>query len=257
MGLLSSILPAIGTAIGGPVGGMIGSAVGGVVSGVGASKADRQQQAGFNQAIDLEELQFQEALKNSQLPTLARDRATAQIMIDLGLGDPSQFQGAAAGATGGAAGTPGFMENLQGFTPTTQELTPSQQAMLDLSTRGVEQSAAARGGLMSGNTLLALQGEQVRYREGLRQNRLKNLMDIAGMSGQQSQAGQAMSGSLGQNLSDLYSTRGQARASGTLGRTSTFNQTLENLGEAASSFLKPNSPVSTSGVDWSAWGSNF
>lgn len=132
MGLFSAIGGIAGRIIGGPAGGAIGSTLGGAIDSSGNSKsigaAGGQYNAGLSQAL--------QALTQGSLDTEARTKPTADIGTNsigrlndiLVNGDMSKFY-----------------DN------------PAYQYALDQSMRGIQANAAAKGTLMSGSTLKALQ----------------------------------------------------------------------------------------------------
>lgn len=97
--------------------------------------------------------------------------------------------------------------------------------------RGVEQSAAARGGAAGGNALRALSD----YNQGLASQQFGNYFNrLAGIAG----IGQSSTQSLGQlgaqysgNISNLMSGIGQTRASGILGQTAPWTNLLGSIGK--------------------------
>jgi hypothetical protein len=113
--------------------------------------------------------------------------------------------------------------------------------------RALERSAAARGNLMSGNTMKGIQrfGQDLASQEygnafnrfqierAARLNPLQSLMG-AGQSATNVMTG--ATGAAGQNIGQMQLGAGQARASGYVGQSNALAGALQGIGQAASSF---------------------
>jgi len=128
---------------------------------------------------------------------------------------------------------------------------PDYQFRLDEGLTAVQNSAAARGGLYSGNALRGIE----EYGQGLASNEFANWFNkraaLAGIG--QVATGQAGQGALatGANVGNLLIGQGDARASGIIGQTNaisgTLNQlaTLYGLGAFGGSGFRPNGLMTT------------
>jgi len=113
-----------------------------------------------------------------------------------------------------AAGQPGNMSRF--FT------SPDYGFRRDEGTRGIEQSAAARGGAFSGNALRGLDEFNSNLAAGEYGNYFNRLMAMSGM-GQTAttQAGNYMQQGAG-NIGNMLQNQGDARASGIMGQTNAW-----------------------------------
>lgn len=224
---------------------VVGSAVvGGVVSSAAASKAAKAQTGAANSA-NATELQIYNQTREDQLPWQDAGNAGLNSLMGLygyerspvpGTGSP-----AVSSTPGGTTGNTflGLLQPSKG-TPAKDAVPPdmqwqmsadpsatSKQFMvqdpgyqfrLDEGQRNIENSAAARGGLMSGNFLKASQ----KYGQDYASNEFTN---IANRYGQLAGVGQATNNQLasaGQNYANSYGANvqnaGNARASGYVGQ---------------------------------------
>ena len=116
-------------------------------------------------------------------------------------------------------------------------LSPDYEFRRTEGTRGIEQSAAARGGALSGNAIKEAQ----RYSSGLASQEFGNyfnrLATIAGIGQTATNtgvvAGQGYADSIGTGLLG----QGNARASGILGQTNSWVNALDGLGNAVGGYL--------------------
>ena len=97
----------------------------------------------------------------------------------------------------------------------------------------IQQSAAARGKLVSGETLGALTEFNVGVNQRFRGQRFNELLSLANL-GQTSAAGQANIGvRIGENISSLEVGKGNVTAAGIIGATNTTRKSLSDLARIA------------------------
>lgn len=244
--------------ISGLIGG-IGSIVGGTIGAIGSSSAANAQKNAAGQAITNEQGYSQAALNAQNAATSAN------------IGNESPFLQAGQGAAttlGGLMSTPGqgllqnWDQSFQAPTAAQAAATPGYQFQLQQGEQALQNSAAARGGLLSGGTMKAMD----QYSQGLAgtnyqqtynnafQNYLQNyqqfqnnqsnqynrLMGVAGMGqtsagelGQLGQAGAQNTGNInmgaGQQIGAYLTNQGNAQASGYAGMA---NNMIGGLGGA-------------------------
>lgn len=220
-----------------PIIGAVGSLFGGLFGANASSKASKQYIQGLTQAQDWLKGQEQQGLQNY-----------------------SPYLTAGAGATGTLAemlGTPGqglLTPWTQTFTaPTAEqaEQTPGYKFQLQQGLDAAQNSAAGRGGLLSGGTLAGLN----KYAQGVASTNYQNTFNNAlteyqsayqsflnnqnntysrlmGLSGQGLQAaggaGNIISG-IGGDIASLYGQQGAAAAGGTLGSANSLTGMLPGL----------------------------
>lgn len=206
MGLLKSLkkvakvaLPVVGGLVGGPVGSAIGKVGAGLIGSSGAKSAAGAQVAGMQQGIDY---------LGGSLNT-----ATQQLQ---------PYQQAGTDALGRLSAL--YSGDYSGF-----EDSPDYQYALQQGTQAVNRAAAATGGRVSGNTLLALN----RNAQGLASQNLGNytsrLMQMAGM-GQGAAGAVANAGlNVGSQVAGLMAGQGGARASGIVGATNNWTSTIGDI----------------------------
>lgn len=163
---------------------------GGAVVGAGiTAKSGRQQTAAIGQsekrAIEEQRRQFDISQQLTEPRREAENAALAQLSNILGLG-------------GGQADLSGLQ-------------IPGQQFAIDEASRAIERSASARGGLVSGNTLAALQERALGItNQNFLSNFLNPLQNLA-LGGAGAQAGQNAL-NLGVNVGNLQQQGGANRA---------------------------------------------
>lgn len=203
MGLLSKIGKVVGGAIGGPVGAAIGGAAGSLIGGKKSKKAGKTAASGYDAAAD----QYRNALAASQAymqPYQQAGTAGLANLDRLNSGDYSSF-----------------------------ENSPDYKYALREGLAGVEGSAAARGGLYSGNAMRALQATG----SGLASQNLGNyrnaVMGQIGIgqnaAGTLTNASFNAAGGIGAGLAGS----GDARASGIVGQSNAYQTGLSELGTLA------------------------
>lgn len=116
---------------------------------------------------------------------------------------------------------------------------PGYQFRLNEGLRGVENSAAARGLLQSGGTLKGIN----RYAEGMAAG---DFGDQFNRTAAVAQGGQQVNATLGQlganaanNISNLYTQAGNAKASGYIGQANAISQGIGNLATIGMSYFNP------------------
>jgi len=194
---------------------IIGATLGSAVIGAGASLLGGGAQAGAiqqgtEQSITEQRRQFDIAQQFTAPQREAEDAARQQLLNVLGLGD-------------------------QAFDPSSINI-PGQDFQLAESARGIERSAAARGGLVSGGTLAELQSRGLGITN---QNFLTNFLNpLAGLAG--GGAGQAA----GQQAINLGVNVGNAQQGLGVNRANIIGQTVGGVAGAAqgglSNFLLQN-----------------
>jgi hypothetical protein len=208
---------------------LIGSAlIGGIGSALGARSAGKAQERAAQQSADVQREIFQ---KQTELQEPFRQSGIAaqnELLRLLGIGD-----------AGRDASDYGLLTRQYGMDQFQQD--PGYAFRFREGLKGVDRSAAARGGLLSGATLKAAQrfGQDLasqeftnafnRYQSQLG-TRLGTLGSMYG--GGQAAAGQLVgaAGQMGEGISNALMTGGQARASSYLGQANAFNQAM---GQAA------------------------
>lgn len=210
MGLLSKLAPVIGAVggfmVGGPAGAAVGASLGSGIAGASASKkASKAQQQSAMSAIDEQRRQF-DLTRQDNMPWLqAGQNALGQLTNPL-----ANFQAS-----------------------------PDYQFRRDEGIRGIQQTAAARGGLASGNALKAL----TQYNSNLASGEFGNWWNRqAGLAG----VGQATASSLGAmgqntagNIGNALMSGGDARASGIIGGTNALTQGVSGAVDTYNYFSQP------------------
>lgn len=219
-----------------------GSLGGAAIASSGAKKASDAQVQGANYAADLQKKSADDAL-NFQKQQYETSQSQLKPWLDAGTTALSQLNGGAL---------PGF----QAPTAATEQNDPGYQFRLDQGKQALENSAAARGGLLTGNTGEALSryGQDYASSEyGNVYNRAmqdyntnvlgpyNRLSSLAGL-GQQAQATGAQQGqTAANNVTNIDLTSGQmqgnaannaaaARASGYVGSSNAYSGALSGIG---------------------------
>jgi hypothetical protein len=187
-----------------------------------AQRAEATQREFFNRQIELQE-PFRQAGMSAQ----------QQIMQLLGIG--------------GDASMPEYGSMARPFGQQDFEQDPGYAFRQAEGMRALERSAAARGGLMSGNTLKGIQrfGQDLASQEyGNAFNRFQieraaRLNPLQSMMGSGQSAANVMTGATGQagsNIGQMQLGAGQARASGYVGQANALAGALQGIGSAATSY---------------------
>lgn len=247
MGFLSDIAGIAGSVIGGAVGGPFGAAVGGsigsAITGASASRdAARAQQRASDASIAEQQRQF-DLIRGDTAP--ARQIGTSAINeLSRLFGYPTEQPQAAQQNFSQFAGLPfGLGSALQQRFPQQQQqqtqpsgpdmsvfwASPDYNFRRSEGNRGIERTAAARGGAFSGNALRAL----TEFNSGLASQEFGDFFNRrAGLAG----LGQTATGQSGlaglrtaDNVGNALMAGGDARASGILGQANTINNSLGSI----------------------------
>lgn len=203
--IVSIAAPIVGTAVGGPVGGAIGSAIGGAVASSGQESAANQATAEQLAAIQQAQERTEQGIASSQafFDPLAQ---VGQRGIDLA----------------------GFLADPQAQAKLAFN-NPLFQLSREALTEDINQSAASRGRLTAGDTLVQLQNAGAvaaqPFIDRQRQDIL-NLLNIAGTTAGQ-QSGIEQRGT--QQLVDLITGGGATQAAGTIAAQNAQTSQLGNL----------------------------
>jgi hypothetical protein len=207
MSLLKKIGKIAGGIIGGPVGAAIGGAAGSLIGGKKGKKAASVQSATY------------EAAAQEQRDALGRVTGYQQPYRDAGAAAVNKLMGVNAG-------------DYSGF-----ESSPDYLFALEHGGRAVDRSAAARGGLNSGNTLIA----QQRFGQGLATQNLNNyrnsLFQTAGIGqGATNQLTGAELTTAG-NVGNMLIGSGDARASGIVAQGNGLSSAIEQAAGTAGDYF--------------------
>lgn len=200
--------PIVGGAIGGPLGATIGSAVGGAVAGSkGAKKASKAEQAAYGASAD----QYRNALNVAtgyQQPYIDAGSPAINALMRVNQGDYSAF------------------ENSPDY------LYAKDQALSD-----VQNSAASRGGLFSGNAGRELAKVSSGYASQNLNNYRNALLSQIGIgqsaANNASNAAFTAAGGVGNSLIGA----GDARASGIVGKTNALTGAIDQVGAAVGDYI--------------------
>jgi hypothetical protein len=116
---------------------------------------------------------------------------------------------------------------------------PDYQFALTEGLKGVENSAAARGGLYSGNAMRALQERGAGIASQQYGNYVNRLAALAGIGQSATQSGAQLGAQMSGNVSNLLAGQGDARASGIVGQTNAWGGAINQLGTIAGDYFKP------------------
>jgi len=213
--------------------GAAASVGGGLIARSGARKAARAQEQAAQRAENTQREMFERQLQLQEPFRQAGMTAQDQIMQLLGIG--------------GDANAAGFGSMARPFGQQDFEQDPGYAFRQAEGMRALERSAAARGNLLSGNTMKGIQrfGQDLASQEygnafnrfqierAARLNPLQSLMG-AGQSATNVMTG--ATGQAGQGIAGAQLGAGQARASGYVGSANALGSALQGIGQAASSF---------------------
>ena len=206
---------------------------GGLIASRGAKRAARAQERAAQSAEATQREFFNRQIELQEPFRQAGMTAQDQIMQLLGIG--------------GDASMPGYGSLARPFGQQDFEQDPGYAFRQAEGMRALERSAAARGNLLSGNTMKGIQrfGQDLASQEygnafnrfqierAARLNPLQSLMG-AGQSATNVMTG--ATGQAGQNIGQMQLGAGQARASGYVGQANALAGALQGIGSAASSF---------------------
>lgn len=223
----------------------IGSAVvGGAIAANGAKKAAKTQARSQQAAIDEQRRQFD----------LTREDLSPYRTV--GTGALNQL----AGLYGLPQSDPNFSGpiNLNGQPNPAADFSsffnsPDYQFNFSEGLRGVQNSAAARGGLYSGQALKALQERGAGIASQQFGNYTNRLAALAGIGQTATNTGATLGANMASNVGNLLAAQGDARASGIAGSANAWGNTIGTLGGYAADYLRnrrdPLTPINTSGLD--------
>ena len=217
--LAGPVLSIAGAATGDPLLAAAGQAIGGLSSASAAKKASNAQVAAAQQASDLQREMYYKNLEQ-QAPFREAGLTAQNKLLD--------YMGLSAGAGGKYA---------KDFSMADYQADPGYAFRLSEGMKGLNATAAARGGLISGNALRAAtqygqdmgsqeyQNAYNRYQTN-RSNQLNPLQSLMGAS----QTATNTMGAAGQNYAnqagEAYMGAGNARASGYVGSANAWNSAL-------------------------------
>lgn len=173
-----------------------------------ARSASRAQTDAANRQIDLQREIYDDQTARFAPFLGAGQNALQAYQSELGLGAAPMIDG----------------QQYQGMS-----MSPAAQFALGQGVDSIQSSAAARGGLRSGNALQALEQMRFGLAAGDRDNQMNRLLGLANM-GQNSAGMQAQAGSnFAAGASNALANLGDAQAAGAIGRGNAWNQGLGNL----------------------------
>ena len=232
------------------------SLIGGSIAARGASQAADTQAAAANRAA---ELQAQSAEKAQALQKEMFDlqRAGQEPYRQAGLTGQNRLMELLG--LGGAHGAEGYGKYAKDFSMADYQADPGYAFRLNEGMKQLAGAARARGGAVSGNTMMGAQ----KYAQGLasneyqnaynryQQNRTNQLQPLGNLmaSGQSAASNQGQAaGQYGTNVGNLITGAGNAMAGGVTGAGNAmaagqlgFGNTINNaLGSAASSYMNQN-----------------
>lgn len=192
-----------------------------------AGKAAGDQQRGYNAATREQARQYDQSREDSQPWRDVGERALNQLAGLYGLGTPAEDTRPIDPNTGQRIGIPppsGGGRDYSAFYDS-----PDYQFARDEGLRGIERSAAARGGLASGNTLAAL----TRYSSGLATQNFNNyaghLSSLAGNGQAQVQNDAALGANYANNVGQNAIGAANARASGVANQANIYGNAANQL----------------------------
>jgi hypothetical protein len=154
-----------------PLIGAIGAGIGGIISGFGANSAANKQAQAAQQAEAY-------AKQNQAASTTAQNTATQQDIANqspfLQAGTTAEQQ-LAQGTQAGGSLIAGYGQTFQAPTGVTEQNDPGYQFRLEQGQKALENSAAARGGLLAGGTAKSLED----YAQGSASNEYGNVYNRA------------------------------------------------------------------------------
>lgn len=227
---MAGIALAIGTAVAG-VAGAAASAFGASKASSAQAKAADQQAAVQREMFD-KQIELQEPFRQAGLASQNR------MLTYLGLegGDPYSRD---------------YGSMNRDFTMADFQADPGYGFRMSEGMKGVERSAAARGGLLSGATLKGIErfGQDLASNEygnafqryyAQRNARLNPLQSMLGQGQTSTNVMSQAAGQAGQGIAQAYGNAGQARASGYVGMANAANQGVGSITNAANSYMNYN-----------------
>lgn len=218
MGLFKSIAKlaggAIGGAIGGPVGAKIGSSLGGALAGAASSKKGAKAQTRSADAAIAEQRRQFDLTRADQQPWLQSGRNALGRLDSVATGDMSSFY-----------------------------TSPDYNFRRTEGQRGIQQTAAARGGAFSGNALKALS----EFNSNLAAGEFGNWWDRTARQAGSGQGAAESLAVLGANkanyVGNALMSAGDARASGIIGQGNALSQGVSGALDIYDYFKNPKTPA--------------
>ena len=221
-------MPVAGAIIGG-----VASIGGGLMAARGAKKAARAQRRAAESAERTQREMFERQIELQEPFRQAGMTAQQQIMQLLGIG--------------GDASAEGYGSMARPFGQADFEADPGYAFRQAEGMRALERSAAARGGLLSGNMMRGIQrfGQDLASQEyqnafnRFQIERAARLNPLQSLMGSGQSAANVMTGAAGQaaqNIGQMQLGAGQARASGYIGQANALAGALQGIGSAAMQF---------------------
>ena len=221
-------MPVAGAIIGG-----VASIGGGLMAARGAKKAARAQRRAAESAERTQREMFERQIELQEPFRQAGMTAQQQIMQLLGIG--------------GDASAEGYGSMARPFGQADFEADPGYAFRQAEGMRALERSAAARGGLLSGNMMRGIQrfGQDLASQEyqnafnRFQIERAARLNPLQSLMGSGQSAANVMTGAAGQaaqNIGQMQLGAGQARASGYIGQANALAGALQGIGSAAVQF---------------------
>lgn len=230
---MSGIAAAIGVSA-------VAGVAGAVMSSSAAKKAASTQAAAAQQQIDAQREMFEKQVELQEPFRQGGLAAQNRLLMLLGL------PGGEAGPESAAYGRYGRTFAMSDF-----QADPGYAFRMSEGMKALENSAAARGGLLSGTTLKGIQrfGQDLASQEYTnafnryyteRQAQLNPLQAFLGQ-GQTAtnQIGQAAQ-NFGQGMAQAYGNMGQARASGYVGQANAINQGISGINQGIGQYMNYN-----------------
>lgn len=213
--------------------GAVASVGSGVMAARGARRAGRAQERAAQSAEQTQRQMFDRQVELQEPFRQAGLTAQQQIMQLLGIG--------------GDASMPGYGSMARPFGQQDFEQDPGYAFRQQEGMRALERSAAARGGLLSGNTMRGIQrfGQDLASQEyqnafnRFQIERAARLNPLQSLMGSGQSAANVMTGAAGQaaqNIGQMQLGAGQARASGYIGSANALAGALQGVGSAAMQF---------------------
>jgi hypothetical protein len=196
------------------------SNIGGLASGIGAIFDLGNQKKAINNATYAQEVGAGQAA-NQVLDSRDRQRMQFQPYYDVGYSALQNLHNAVGG--NGQAGKDWVLNNFRNFDP-------GYQYRVDESLRGLEANANAAGGRLSGGELMSLQDRAGNLADQNYGNYLNQLTGLAGMGQTATAQTGALDAASSQNLADIYTYRGDAKAAGSIARGNANSNALSQIG---------------------------
>ena len=250
MGLLGTLGGIAGSFFGGPIGGALGSAIGGSFDDNPAEDAANAANAASDRSLALQQRMYEEGV--------ARQKPFYEAGVNA---LPGYLKG--IGQNG---------ELVRGFTQADYQADPGYAFRMSEGMKALEGSAAARGGLLSGNALRGIQryGQDMasqeysnaynRFRDtqGLRRNALAGVVGFAPTAaGAMTSSGQNYATNAGNQMYQQGVNTGNALIAGANARESSYGQLGNALGKYLTGGYGGQAGFSQTGLGGSGFGSGL